>query len=399
MAMRIKQISIKNYRLFKNVVLKDLLPLTVLVGKNGTGKSTFFDVFSFLKDALTQNVSTAVAKRGGFKELVSRGSNGPIFIEIKFFKDSSGKDSSKRIATYHLEIGQKNNKIIVEKEILKYTRFGGGQPWKFLDFKEGEGQAITNELDEKIKDDKDIKRDYYKLDAPDILAIKGLGQFEKFKVASDFRNLIENWHVSDFHISDARHSADAGFAEHLSNSGDNIPLVTQYLFENYPDVFDRILSAMKQRVPGVRDVKAVPMEDGRLVLRFQDESFKNPFAARYVSDGTIKMFAYLVLLYDPKPFPMLAVEEPENQLYPELLAELAEEFRLYTGRGGQVFLSTHSPDLLNGIDIKEIFYLDKKDGFTAFHRAKDNKILLNLSRDEKLGSLWQSNTIDSLLKN
>ena len=139
--------------------------------------------------------------------------------------------------------------------------------------------------------------------------------------------LIENWHISDFHISDARPSAEAGIGEHLSTRGDNVAQVAQYLYEHHRDRFDRVLEVMRTRVPGVSQVEAKPTEDGRLVLRFQDGSFKDPFIARHVSDGTIKMFAYLILLNDPKPFPLLAVEEPENQLYPELLPELAEEFR------------------------------------------------------------------------
>ena len=128
-----------------------------------------------------------------------------------------------------------------------------------------------------------------------------MGQFREFQVVSEFRSLIENWHVSDFHIADARPSNEAGYAEHLSNRGDNVAQVAQYLYENHRERFNQVLKAMSQRVPGVNNVEAKPTEDGRLVLRFQDGSFKDPFIARYVSDGTIKMFAYLILLYDPKP--------------------------------------------------------------------------------------------------
>lgn len=70
--MQIESIQIKNYRLFRDVQVKDIPRLCVLVGANGTGKSTLFDVFSFLKDALAMNVAKAVARRGGFKELASR---------------------------------------------------------------------------------------------------------------------------------------------------------------------------------------------------------------------------------------------------------------------------------------------------------------------------------------
>ena len=135
---------------------------------------------------------------------------------------------------------------------------------------------------------------------------------------------------------------------------------------------------MRERVPGVSDVEAKPTEDGRLVLRFQDGSFKDPFIAHHVSDGTIKMFAYLVLLYDPNPHPLLAVEEPENQLYPALIRQLVEEFRAYAQRGGQVFVSTHSPDFLNGAELNEIRWLVKEDGFTTVRRASESELLQSL---------------------
>jgi len=381
--MQIESIEIRNYRLFRATELRNLPRLAIVVGGNGSGKSTLFDVFSFLKDALTQNVQTAVARRGGFRELVSRGQTGPIAIVVKF------RESGGRLATYQLEIAEDAGRPVVHREVLKYTRGRGGKPWHFVDFSRGRGSAITNESaygQEGVKEE----RKEHVLDDPSVLAIKGLGQFKEFRVVAEFRGLIENWHVSDFHISDARPSAEAGYAEHLSTRGDNIAQVAQYLYEHHRDRFDRVLRVMSERVPGVSKVEAKETEDGRLVLRFQDGSFKDPFIARYVSDGTIKMFAYLVLLYDPKPHPLLAVEEPENQLYPELLHELVEEFRDYARRGGQVFVSTHSPEFLNGAQLDEIYWLVKQDGFTTVRRASEIELLRNLVAAGDLpGALWK----------
>lgn len=381
--MQIESIEIRNYRLFRLAELKDLPRLTIVVGANGSGKSTLFDVFSFLKEALAQNVASAVARRGGLRELVSRGEKGPIGIMVKF------RESGGRLATYQLEIGEDAGRPVVVREVLKFRRGQYGQPWHFVDFSKGKGTAITNESaygQEGVEAD----RKEYVLDDPGVLAIKGLGQFKEFRVVAEFRSLIENWHISDFHIGDARPSAEAGYAEHLSTRGDNIAQVAQYLYENYPDRFEKVLQAMKERVPGVSKVEAKPTEDGRLVLRFQDGTFKDPFIARYVSDGTIKMFAYLVLLYDPKPHPLLAVEEPDNQLYPELLYELIEEFRDYARRGGQVFVSTHSPDFLNGAQLEEIYWLVKEDGFTTVRRASESDLLRKLAAEGDLpGALWK----------
>lgn len=381
--MQIETIEIRNYRLFREAKLSDLPRLCVIVGANGSGKSTLFDVFSFLKDSLTQNVSAAVARRGGYRELVSRGEKGPISIVIKF------RESGGRLATYQLEITEESGRPVVEREVLKFRRGQYGQPWHFVDFSRGRGSAITNEAaygSEGVEEE----RKEHQLDDPSVLAIKGLGQFKEFRVVAEFRSLIENWHISDFHIADARPSVEAGYAEHLSTSGDNIPQVAQYLYEHHRDRFDRILQVMSERVPGVSRVEAKATEDGRLVLRFQDGSFKDPFIARYVSDGTIKMFAYLVLLYDPSPHPLLAVEEPENQLYPELMRELVEEFRDYARRGGQVFVSTHSPEFVNGATLDEIYWLSKRDGFTTIHRASESDLLRRLvAAGDSPGALWR----------
>ena len=393
--MQIETIEIKNYRLFKSVKIKDIPRLCVLVGANGTGKSTLFDVFSFLKDALSMNIAKAVAKRGGYKELASRGfTDQPIEISLQFRLEITGHE---RLVTYVLKFEpDKAGKVVVSREILRYKRSSYGAPYHFLDFSRGKGYSITNEEDFS-KSDEELNREDQQLDSPDILAVKGLGQFDRFKAASAFRMMIENWYVSDFHVSEARPSQEEGFAEHLSTRGDNLPLVANYLYEQHRDRFDRVLEAMKRRVPGVSVVEPRQTEDGRLVLRFQDGSFKDPFIARHVSDGTIKMFAYLVMLNDPKPFPLLAVEEPENQLYPELLPELAEEFRSYAQRGGQVFISTHSPDFLNALALDEIYCLRKQDGFTIFTRASESENLRSLyEAGDKPGYLWKQGLFEGL---
>ena len=102
------------------------------------------------------------------------------------------------------------------------------------------------------------------------------------------------------------------------------------------------------------------------------------------------MLTYLVLLNDPEPHPLLCVEEPENQLYPSLLEELAEEFRAYAQKGGQVLVSTHSPDFLNAAELNEVFWLVKKEGYTQIKRASDDPQLQAYMRDgDKMGYLWK----------
>jgi predicted ATPase len=384
---KLERIRIRNFKALKDVTMSDIKPFTVLVGANGVGKTTFFDVFGFLRDCLRDNVRPAIAKRGGFKELVTRGHEKEnIEIELKLRMVLA---IGLRLVTYRIEIGLVGGLPSVVSERLWYTREGRGRPFDFIRFQNGSGSAIVNEREIDSTGNEE-QRENQKLDSPDILAIKGLGQFERFEAASAFRSLIENWHVSDFHINSARSSQDAGFAEHLSTLGENLPLVTQFLYENHRQDFDQILKKMSARVPGVQDVEATQMADGRVVLRFKDGSFKDPFISRFVSDGTIKMFAYLVLLHDPKPHPLLCVEEPENQLYPELLGELAEEFIAYGARGGQVFVSTHSPDFLNSTPLESIFILSKREGVTSVQRAaNDENLQALIDAGDLPGQLWR----------
>ncbi len=386
--MKIETIRLKNFKAFEDIELVDIPSFCVFVGANGTGKSTLFDVFGFLKDCLTYNVSRALQSRGGMKEVISRGKiDQHLSIELQFRLNITGTE---RLVTYILEIALKDGKPLVEREILRYKRGAAGKPYHFLDFKRGKGTAIINEEDFS-KTNEELTPEDQQLDSPDILAVKGLGQFQRFKAAKAFREMLENWHVSDFHINLARGSKDAaGYAEHLSVTGDNLQLVANHIYENYPDKFQTIIKKMKERVPGIDTINPVSTDDGRLLLKFKDGSFKDPFIDKYVSDGTLKMFAYLMLLYDQSPHPLLCIEEPENQLYVSLLWELAEEFRSYARGGGQVFVSTHSPDFLNAARIEEVFWLVKEKGYTQVKRAKDDPQLVAYMNDgDQMGFLWK----------
>ena len=399
--MPIVSLELRNYRVFRSAKFDRLSRLSVVIGANGTGKSTLFDVFSFLKDALVGTVHAAAARRGGFLELRSREANDPIAIVIGY----RGRDE-RRLA-YGLGVVDEGGRSIVLYETLVHET-EGSQPMStnvsddrgnstkqpFVNFTRGKGRAIRRSVGDIGAAGEEV---VHQLDDPSTLAISVLGQLSDFPAVAEFRSMIEGWHISNFHIAEARASAEAGYSEHLSTMGENVAQVAQYLHERHPQCFRRIIEIMRSRVPGVDAVEAKVTEDGRLVLRFQDGNFKDPFIARHVSDGTIKMFAYLVLLHDPKPHPLVAIEEPENQLYPGLLGELAEEFRDYARRGGQAIISTHSPELLNAAELDEVFWLEKRDGFSHVHRAKDSDLLRRLVEEgDPLGAIWRQRLFDGV---
>jgi predicted ATPase len=384
--MKIEMLEIHNYKVFQNVKLENIGSMAVFLGENGTGKSTLFDVFGFMKSCLTENVRSALQARGGYNEVHSRDCEGDIQFVFKY-----RLDIDKPLCTYELQISldEKKNPVI-KRERLSYRRGSGGMPWNFIDFSMGKGEAITNEGTqlEKIED---AVRESFNLAAPDILAIKSLGQMRRFNAAVEFREFLEDWFVSDFQIDRMRDIQDVAYHESLSRKADNLANVAQYLYDQHRARFDGILDKMKERIPGVTKVEAKTTETGGILLRFQDGKFKSPFASKYVSDGTIKMFAYLVMLADPNPHKLLCVEEPENQLYPKLLTVLAEEFREYTHADGQLFVSTHSPDFINAVELNELFIIKKNNGFSQIEAVAKNQNIASLYQqgDDKLGYLWQ----------
>ncbi|MDR0516848.1 MAG: AAA family ATPase [Fibromonadaceae bacterium] len=389
--MRIETIEIHNFKAFQNVKIENIGAMGIFLGENGTGKTSLFDAFGFMKDCLTENVHSALQKRGGYNEVHSRKADGDISILFKYKPKPNHP-----ICAYELQIGLDGNKNpVINRERLSYRRSAGiGKPWDFINFSKGKGQAITNEGTLK-EDISSAKREKFSLAASDILAIKSLGQMSRFGAVVEFRKFLEDWFIANFQIDKMRLAQETSYNESLNRGGDNIANVAQYLYDRHKDKFNSILEKMQKRIPGIKKVEAKTTEDGNILLKFHDGRFADPFPAKYVSDGTIKMFAYLVMLANPKPHKLLCIEEPENQLYPHLLEELVEEFREYANLGGQVLISSHSPDLVNTLEPAELFILKKQDnGYSEIKSVSKNKNAVKLyEAGDKLGYLWKQHLL------
>ncbi len=394
--MRIESITIENYKVFKKTTITNLPKMAVFCGVNGSGKSTLFDIFDFLSDALQSNLNAAITRRGGFKEVISRGSDfKKDFIKFTLVLRNTEKENEYYPEiTYFLEIGFKEieGKVYINRENLKYSGSAEYSSFWLLDFNNGAGKALANEKEYYLEGQK-AEYEYQKMTSPDILAIKGLGQFERFKAISAFISFLGKWHVSNFSIENGIGISGGGVSEHLSVSGHNLAQVTKYMYDYFPAIFDSILKKLRKRIPGINNVEAIETQDGRIILRFQDQNFKDPFNAKQVSGGTIIMFAYMILLNDPNPHPLLCLEEPEVFFHPDLLFALSEDIREYSEKGGQVFISTHSPDFVNGLNIEELFYLLKIEGFSTIHAVKDDPMVNELAKENQLGWLWRNNYI------
>ena len=191
------------------------------------------------------------------------------------------------------------------------------------------------------------------LHTADLIAVNALGQFADHPRIAVLREFITGWHVSNLLIEDTRDLPVAGLQEHLSKTGDNLANVVQYLSDKHPDRLAEIFRTLARRVPLLEKAITQELADGRLLLAIKDVPFNDPIAARFVSDGTLKLLAYLVLLHDPDPPHFIGIEEPENFLHPRLMYPLAEDFRTASERS-QLLVTTHSPYFLNAMRPEEV---------------------------------------------
>ena len=379
---RIESLRVKNYRALRNVELRNITPLSAFLGPNGSGKSTLFDVFAFLAECFTVGLRRAWDKRGRFKELRTRGSDGPIEFELKYREKPRTP-----IITYRLAIGEGPKGAYVETESLRWRRGNKGQPFRFLDFPQGEGQVIAGEA----PDMKDTRIDE-QLDDASMLAVSTLGQLARHPRVSALRRFITGWHLSYLSADATRGVPEAGPQERLSETGDNLPNVIQYLKEQHPVYLERILSILAYRVPRLEWVDAELMPDGRLLLQIKDAPFEQPILAKFASDGTLKMLSYLTLLHDVEPPELIGIEEPENYLHPRLLAGLADECR-EASASSQLMITTHSPHFISGFRAEEVWVLYRDEqGFTVCKRTADMQGIPEfLEMGARLGQLWMEN--------
>jgi predicted ATPase len=427
---KIEGFRIKNFRVLKDVTLgklwttqknDPLTPMTAVIGKNGVGKSTLFDAFGFLADCLKYGVEEACDThgRGGFENIRSRGQSGPIEFVI-YYKESGNA----RPITYELSIDiDESGRPYVQKERMRQRRSDqkSGWPFSFLVLNEGKGVVWKGEIEgrqiDEEKGDFDLngliesiregngheesrETEVVELEDKRKLGIATLGSLKQHPRISAFRKFIEGWYLSYFTPDAARSLPLAGPQKHLNIHGDNLGNVVQFMEREHPRRFQSILKRIAEKIPGIDDIKTEKTPDGRLLLRFNDQGFQDPFYSQQMSDGTLKVFAYLLLLEDPTPPPFLCIEEPENGLYHKLLESLAREFREHaTGRkgGSQVFITTHQPYFVDALDPEEVWVLEKgDDGFSTIKRASEDPMVKNMVEEGlPLGGLWYSDYLDA----
>lgn len=408
---QIEGFRVQNYRALRDITLgkvssqseqTPLTPFTVVIGKNGAGKSTLFDAFGFVSDCLTLDVEAAcdAKQRGGFDRLRSSGVTEPIRFEI-YYREAQNE----RPISYELAIDiDGSGRPYVSYEVLKQRRQNQkyGRPYPFLRLEKGKGHVWAGEeaLEPEHTGEEDNTRQAIEITDLRRLGISTLGTLKEHPRITRFRDFLRGWYLSYFHPDAARGLPTSGPQKHLNVHGDNIANVVQYMEREYPSRFQLILQRIAQKIPGIKSIDTHVTEDKRVLLRFGAGGFRDPFYSQQMSDGTLKIFAYLLLLEDPSPPPFICIEEPENGLYHQLLDVLAREFRSHAGgkkNDPQVFVTTHQPYFVDALSPKEVWILEKQaSGFSSVKRASDVPGVSELVEEGlPLGGLWYSDYLDA----
>ena len=273
----IEGIRIRNFRALKDIKLgklwseqqeQPLTPMTVVIGKNGAGKSSIFDVFGFLADCLKNGVEDAcdMNKRGGYERIHSKGTDGPICFEIYF-----RATPNERPITYELSIDlDKEKRPYVLQERLRQRRQGqrNGWPFSFLILNNGQGIAwkgnsagrqiqeqnksidifsLFDDIDNNTEESSDTER--VELDDNRKLGIATLGALKQHPRISMFRKFIEGWYLSYFTPDAARSLPLAGPQKQLNVHGDNLSNVVQFMEREHRSSFENVLKQIASKIP------------------------------------------------------------------------------------------------------------------------------------------------------
>jgi predicted ATPase len=395
----IEGLRVQNFRVLRDVTLgrlnnqatnRPLTPLIAVIGKNGSGKSTLFDAFVFLKDCFSIGVVAACNKnnRGGFERLRSPGCNAPIRFEFAYRNATDDKNNTYELA---IALDQSGETFISEEKLSQQSNTDSSCVW--LHFQNSKGIVWTN--NEKGAPDH-IEIELTDNNWP---AVSVLGSLKGYPLLTRLKNFIEGWYISDFNMASARSIPRAGPQKQLNLQGDNLSNVVQYMEQEQELTFQNILNKISDRIPGISKIKTKTTDDGRLLLCFNDKGFDDLFLASQMSNGTLKLFAYLLLLESPTPPQFICIEEPENGLYHKLLEILVTEFRnvTQTKQISQFFITTHQPYFVDALSPEETWLLEKgPDGFSNIQRASDNRIVKAMVDEGlPLGSLWYSDYLDA----
>ncbi len=400
---KILGIRVRNFGTLKDIKMgqtctdrneKPLDNMVAVIGSSGNGKSSLADVFGFIVDCLDSDVETACDAngRGGYSQLISQGSDDEMYFELYYRENSKS-----RPITYELTIGLDNNgRPCVKSERLRQRVKKTGWLLSFLYLTEGKGFAFEGTDGGEDEKNGVVTGEKKEVELSDTrkLGIVTLGAMKQYVRIEKFLGFLLSWHLCYFSPDSARQIQNAVPSPYLNRIGSNLNSVALYMYRANSEKFMEVLTDIQTKIPNITRIEPEKMPNGQMALKFYQRGFSEPFYSNRMSDGTLKLFAYYLLLNEHNPRQLLFIEEPENGLYHQFLGDLATEFTKAAGTGfsKQIFVTTHSPFFVNALKPEQVWVLEKgDDGFSALKRSCDYQYVDGMVEEGVLlGDLWNS---------
>ena len=348
----IKKLKIKNYKSLKDVEL-ELDKFNVLIGPNASGKSNLLDCLTFISEIAKGDIDGSLRGRGGYERVVFSGKKENIELSINFMLDNEASQ-------YFISISEKG----IDEERLSI----------------GDVEVIDRHLN-------DIKK---RLDTGDFENVNvGTWIAAIYYYSPQNKEYLTSWRSYNFITSEMRRTYPARKKLVLDKNGGNLAQVLLSLHNERPKIFDEIENMLEQAIPQIDELLTPLTDDGLSYVSIKEKGFDSPFDYFQVSDGTLRLLAYITAITAIEP-KLICFEEPENFIHPRLFELLVE---ILKKSDKQIIISTHSPYLVDWVEPEDVIIVEKKDKETVTNRIKDEDKLRRHLKEMGLGELLYSGEV------
>lgn len=351
-----ESIRIEGYKSLKNVEVK-LLPITILIGANGAGKSNFLSFFEFLDQLYNQKLQEYIGLSGGIRKFLFNGVEPAESIAAHVVFDGG-------VNAYSFEISPSGNNFVVEKEIMWYN----GEPWEDKNYaKEAEIKFNTTYRANYIKEHITALRKYHFHDT---------GAKSPFNQSSKVgKDSLEFY-----------------------DRGENLAAFLYSIQQENSKIYKRIITTIQSVVPHFSDFVLVPDRENNIVIYWQDKYSNYNYDITDFSDGSLRFIALAVLFLQPNPPKTIIIDEPELGLHPFAIAKLAGLIQAVASDNCQVIIATQSAELIAHFEPQDVIAVDNINGETVLERL-DSEKYAGWLEEYTLDELWKRNIINKAQPN
>jgi len=383
--MRFNKLRVEGYRSLVDIALP-LHPLNVMIGPNGSGKTSFLDIFQLLRDATQEKLSEALEKQGGLNAVLPHIPNGPDHLKVELTIDvESGK--SQEPMYYRFQLTPRDVGYLIQLEELVWQHDPSAlQPFRYIDAHADDVRYF----------DLDLRKGFVRPSWDYHHTELALAQIPRMYTEPEaLRNMLSRTRF--FSFLDVSPRSVVRLAQALTptttpgGNGENLYSALYNLRAANIAAYQRIEEVLRLGFPGFRRLEFPVVGAGQVALVWYEDDLTEPLYASQLSEGTLRFLWLSTVLLSPQISPMTLIDEPEVSLHPELLKLLAELLQDASARG-QLIVATHSADLVRWLQPNEVVVLEKVDGQTHFTWA-DSLDLSHWLREYTLGELWLMGTL------